>query len=154
MIASVLLLGMQLTAEQQTTLTNGIAEIKDMDEELGQIQENQDDLAKSARARESEIAVLIRRYPEIILKSGASVRQIYQALYATRVARSAKLRPLATEALRHSTLEACHAAQTLQDTNREIEDGGGLDKLNLQERLEWNKNMETITADATKCVRP
>ena len=153
MLSWLLLLAMQLTPTEQATLATGLADVKAMDEELTQIQENQTELATSARAREAEIAVLKRRYPEIALSSGATVRQVYKALYAARVARAAKVRPLAQENLRVSVLASCRAAQSLQATNKEIEDGGGLDKMNLQERLEWSKNMETIAADASKCPK-
>lgn len=152
--AALMMFVMQLSADQSAMLATGLADMKVIDEELTQIQEHQRELAGSKRDREAEIAVLKRRYPEIALSSGATVRQVYKSLYAVRTARAAKLRPLAQENLRVSELASCRAAQSLQAMTREIEDGGGLDKLNLQERLEWNKNMETVTADATKCARP
>lgn len=153
MLSWLLLLAMQLTPTEQATLANGLSEVKAMDEELTQIQEHQTELAGSTRAREAEIAVLKRRYPEIALSSGATVRQVYKALYAVRIARAAKVRPLAQENLQVSQLASCRAAQNLQATTKEIEDGGGLDKMTLQERLEWSKNMEAITADASKCPK-
>jgi hypothetical protein len=153
MLSWLLLLAMQLTPAEEATLATGLADIRAMDEELTQIQENQTELAGSRREREAEIAVLKRRYPEIVLSSGATVSQIYKALYAARVARAAKVRPLARENLRVSQLASCRAAQRVQDMKTEIEDGGGLDKMNLQERLEWSKNMETITSDASKCPK-
>jgi len=154
MLSWLLLLAIQLTPAEEAALATGLADVRAMDEELTQIQENQTELAGSRRERESEIAVLKRRYPEIALSSGATVSQIYKALYIARVARAAKVRPLARENLRVSQLASCRAAQRVQGMKKDIEDGGGLDRLNLEERLDWSKNMETITANASKCARP
>lgn len=153
MLSFLLAMAMQLTAEQEATLKAGIADIKLMDQELNDIQANGAELQKSKAAREAEIAVLKRRYPEIEIPSGATVAQFYRALYNARIARSTKLRPLAQESMRVARASACRAAKELFVTTKEVEDQGALDNMTLAERLDWRRKMDAVTAETADCPK-
>lgn len=153
MLFFLLAMTMQLTADQEATLKAGVAEIKLMDQELHDIQENGAELQKSRTAREAEIAVLKRRYPEIVIPSGATVTQVYRALYNARIARSAKLRPLAQESMQTARASACRAAKELFATTKEVEDQGALDSMTLAERLDWRRKMDAVTAETADCPK-
>lgn len=143
-----LALALQLTPAQNATLEAGVKNVQAIDAELEAITEHQATLRQSRAARVDEIKSLRSRYPEIALTDAATVEQVYKALYAVRMSRAAKVKPLAQEGKRFAHAEACRASRRVQDMRAEIEAGDGYKAMTLKERLEWRENFDSINGEA------
>ncbi|GAA0456568.1 hypothetical protein GCM10009095_25290 [Sphingomonas molluscorum] len=141
-------LALQLTPEQKATLDAGVKDVLAIDAELEAITEHHDTLRRSRAARLDEIASLRSRYPEIVLTDGATVEQVYKALYAVRVSRAAKLKPLAQEGERFAHQQACQASRRVQEKRAEIEAGEGYKGMSLKDRLDWRESFDGIDIEA------
>ena len=141
---AMVLLAFQLTPGQEADLASGLKDLAAIDTELLAITEHQDALRKSRAARLDEIASLKSRYPEILLTEAMSLEQIYKALYAVRMGRAAKLKPLAVEKKRAAHLELCRSRAKVLETRVQIEASDEYKRLSLADRLEWRSSMDAL----------
>lgn len=115
----------QITPEQNAKIESGLRDVVDIDEELKAITVNQDTLTKSVAARRDEYQSLVARYPEIVLRPEATVREMYRALYVVRMKRAALIRPLVNQQLKEANARSCIALKDLQDARQKLEESDG-----------------------------